>query len=230
MIDLPACGYLNRQKSLLPLICIKTYPAMRHLFIALLIFSGGSLIAQTKEIAFKSHSGNMNNFSIALGSELFDSGESNFGLPAPSDLKTYRLDSVIYVSDTVSVIVIKEYRRQRLQPKDSAKLWRTGKDTLYNDPMLGRKHSLDSIKTVLKTTGNYINPVDRIVFIGYDNKKNKDKKNQKNNIVPVSFTGDDNNNSPFDRKLLLILGAILVLSFLGGWLSWKFYQPRLQKA
>ncbi|MCY7311024.1 MAG: hypothetical protein LH619_09610 [Chitinophagaceae bacterium] len=203
---------------------------MRQLFIAIFLLSCSSLMAQTKEIAFKSHSGNMNNFSIALGSELFDSGESNFGLPAPTDLKTYKLDSVIYVSDTVSVIVIKEYRRQPLQPKDSAKLWRTGKDTLYNDPMLGRKHSLDSIKTVLKITGNYINPVDRIVFIGYDNKKNKDNKNQKNNILPVSFTGDDNNNSPFDMKLLLMLGTILVLSLFGGWLSWKFHQPRLQKA
>lgn len=224
MIVLPSCGYLNRQKSLLPLVSSKTFPAMRQLFIAILILFCSSLMAQTKEIAFKSHSGNMNNFSIALSSELFDSGESNFGLPAPTDLKTYKLDSVIYVSATVSVIVIKEYRRQPLQPKDSAKLWRTGKDTLYNDPMLGRKHSLDSIKTVLKTTGNYINPVDRIVFIGYDN------KNQKNNILPVSFTGDDTNNSPFDMKLLLMLGAILVLSLLGGWLSWKFYQPSLQKA
>jgi hypothetical protein len=228
MIALPSCGYLNRQKSLLPLVSTKTYPAMRQLFIAILILTGGSLIAQTKEIAFKSHSGNMNNFSIALGSDLFDSGESNFGLPA--DKKTYQLDSVIFISDSASVMVIKEYRRPFNEPEKSAKLWGVKKDTVYNNPLFVRKNSLDSIKKGLQKDSRFTNPVDKTVFIGFDNKKNKDKRNPKNNIVPVSFTGDDSNNSPFDMKLLLMVGAILVLSLLGGWLSWKFYQPRLQKA
>lgn len=174
----------------------------------------------------------MEHFKIALSTgpggenELFDSDNSNFGLPVPTDVKTYKLDSVIYVSDTVSVIVVKEYRRKPEEAKNLAKLWREGKDTLYHDPLLGRKHSLDSIKTVLKTTGNYINPVEKIVFIGYDNKKTKNKKN---NSIPFTIINDNNNHSPFDMQLALMLGMILLLSLLGGWLSWRFYQPGLEK-
>ena len=228
MIVLPSSGYLNRQKSLLPLVVFKTFPAMRQLFIALFIFTSSSLLAQTKEIAFKSHSGNMDNFSIALTNELFDNGESNFGLPA--DKRTYKLDSVIFISDSASVMVTKEYRRPYNEPEDSSKLWGVKKDTVYNNLLLVRKNSLDSIKKALQKGGKYINPVDKTVFIGFDNKKDKNKKEEKNNIIPVSFTDDNNNNSPFDRKLLLMLGSILVFSLLGGWLSWRFYQPRLQKA
>ena len=196
---------------------------MHQLFIVILISISTSLLAQTKEIAFKSHSGNMANFSIAVHNELFNSEESNFGLP--SEKITYRLDSVIYLSDSVSVLVKREYRQPYNGPGKTAKLWGVKKDTLYKDPLFGRKHSLDSIKTILKTGGQYVNPVNKMVFIGFDNKMSK-----KNIILPVSFKNDDNNNLPFDRKVFLMLGAILVLSLLGGWFSWKYYQPQLQKA
>lgn len=196
---------------------------MRQIVICFFSLISTSLLAQTKEIAFKSHSGNMENFTIALNNELFDSEQSNFGLP--EEKKTYRLDSVIYLSDSVSVLVTTEYRQPFNGKENSAKRWGMKKDTLYKDPLFARKHALDSIKNVLKTGGQYVNPVNRIIFIGFDNKKNK-----KNNILPVSFKNDDNNNSPFDGKLLLMLGTILVLSLLGGWVSWKYYRPQLQKA
>ena len=196
---------------------------MRQLFIVILISISTSLLAQTKEIAFKSHSGNMANFNIALNNGLFNSEESNFGLP--SEKITYRLDSVIYLSDSVSVLVTTEYRQPFNGKGNSAKRWGMKKDTLYKDPLFGRKHSLDSIKTILKTGGQYVNPVNKMVFIGFDNKKSK-----KNIILPVSFKNDDNNNLPFDRKIFLMLGAILVLSLLGGWFSWKYCQLQLQKA
>lgn len=195
---------------------------MRQLFCVILSLISTNLPAQTKEIAFESHSGKMENFNIALNNELFDSGESNFGLPA--EKKTYRLDSVIYLSDSASVLVTREYRQPLNGKENSAKLWGVKKDTLYKDPLFARKHSLDSIKTVLKTGRQYVNPVNKMVFIGFDNKRDK-----KNNILPFSFKNDDNNNSPFDRKLFLMLGTILVLSLLGGWFSWKYYQPQLQK-
>lgn len=195
---------------------------MRQLLTVFFSIISTCLLAQTKEIAFKSHSGNMTNFNIALTNELFDGGESNFGLPA--DKKTYQLDSVIYISDSSAVIIKREYRQPYNEPKKVPKLWGVRKDTVYSDPLFSRKHSLDSIKSILKTNRQYVNPVNKVVFIGFDNKKSK-----KNNIIPVSFKDDDNNNPPFDRRLLLMLGTILVLSLLGGWLSWKFYQPRLQK-
>ncbi len=204
---------------------------IHHLLIAVLSLVSTNLPAQTKKIAFESHSGNPENFNIALTNDLFDSDNSNFGLPVPNDIKTYKLDSVIYVSDTVSVIVIREYRRPADQPRDSAKLWRVGKDTLHNDPLLGHKHSLDSIKTVLNTLGYYANPIKKVEFVGYDNKKPGDNKtdDKKLNVIPVTVIDDSNNNPPFDMQLALMLGTILLLSLLGGWLSWRFYQPRLQQ-
>lgn len=209
---------------------------MRQLFIALLSLISTSLLAQTKEIAFKSHSGNMDNFHIALENILFSNEESNFGLPA--DIKTYHLDSVIYISKTTAVVVRKVYSRGFNEPKDSARFMWVNKDTVINDPLFARKHSLDSIRNILKATGRYTNPVNEVVFIGYDNKKSKEKKKDKdekkdnsneNNMIPA-FIMDSNNNSPFDMQLVLMLGTILLLSFIGGWVSWKFYQPRLQKA
>ena len=195
---------------------------MRQLLPILLTCISTSLLAQTKEIAFKSHSGNMANFTIALNNELFDSEESNFGLPEVK--KTYRLDSVIFLSDSVSVLVKREYSQPNIGPMNTSKPGEVKRDTVFKDPLFARKHSLDSIKNVLKAGGQYVNPVNKMVFIGFDNKKNK-----KNNILPVSFRNDDNNNSPVDGNLLLMLGTILVLSLLGGWLSWKYYQPQLQK-
>lgn len=194
---------------------------MRKLFIGLLSLLSTGLFAQTGKIAFKSHNGNMEYFDIAIE----DGSDGGFGLPVPSKVKTYKLDSVIYVSDSVSVIVIREYRRSENEHADSAKLFRVGKDTLYKDPLLVHKHSLDSIKTVLTGLGYYVNPIKKVVFVGYDNKKNGDRKLNFTPLIDV-HKGDD--NSPFDMKMLLMLGTILLLSLLGGWLSWKYYQPKLQ--
>lgn len=211
---------------------------MRSLFLLLLSFAGSQLLAQTKEIAFKSHSGHKQNFNHIINDGLFDKEDGGFGLPEPTKMKKIKLDSVFYVSDTVSVIVVREYYDD---PKEGLKPLRTGKDTLYHDELLGRKHALDSIRAALNQKKFYSNPVSSIVFVGYDNKKpkekNKDKQKDKNkdkekavennNIVPVGI--DDNDHySPFDGKFVTILTCILLVALLGGWLSWKYYQPRYQ--
>lgn len=210
---------------------------MRQVFIVLFGLTSISLLAQTKEIAFKSHSGNMDNFRIALENDFFGSEKSNFGLPSP--VETYLLDSVIYISETMSVVVKKVFRKEYNEPKDSTRFLGVYKDTVYNDPLFSKKHSLDSIKNVLKRTGFYTNRVNKVVFIGYDNKKAKAVKKVKNSngdkleqniILPIVINDNNNNNSPFDAQLVVMLGSILVLALLGGWMSWKFYQPRLQKA
>jgi hypothetical protein len=217
---------------------------MRIAFALLLSVTSTSLLAQTKEIAFKSHSGDMKYFNITINNELFDNEDGGYGLPAPTKIKTIKLDTVFYVSDTVSVIVIREFQRNEFQANNAEKLVRTGKDTLYHDALLGRKHSLDSIKTELIKLGYYSNPIPSVVFIGYDNKKTKEKAKGKakgkdrsvdkkdnqeseNNIFPVA-TGHDGGNAPFDGKLAFMLGTILVLSLLGGWVSWKYYNPEFQ--
>lgn len=174
----------------------------------------------------------MDHFNVITADERAD-----FGLPVPKDIKTYKLDSLIYVSDSVSVMVRKEYSRLNTEPASAAKFTTTRIDTMYSDPLFSRKHSLDSIKNVLKTNYAFINSVNKVVFVGYDNKKNKEKnknkdtdKEMKNNIIPVTMidNGSGNPGSPFDKTLGLMLGTILLLALVGGWLSWKLYQPRLQ--
>lgn len=69
----------------------------KTVLLSLLISSVG--FSQTKKIAFKSHSGNSANYSFALRNNLFDMNCSNFG-QAPRFIKTAKLDSVIFISDT----------------------------------------------------------------------------------------------------------------------------------
>ena len=202
---------------------------MRHLIIIILCFTGVSLHAQTQKIAFESHSGNPGNFKIAMDIELFDRDESDFGLPA--NKTAHKLDSVIFISDTVSVLVSKTYTRPWSATSDSLdKLVGQRKDTLYNDPFFSRKYLLDSIKKMVDQRGLY-ETTGRTKFVGFDNKKDgiKKKGEKQHQLIPFAITNDPpDDRSPFDIQLGLILGLIFVLSLLGGWLSWKFYQPRFQ--
>jgi len=195
--------------------------------------------AQTKLIAFKSHSGNMKNFDLALNNELFDNEGSNFGGPVP--IRTYYLDSVIYISSSASVRIQKVYSRFNNEPKDSARFIRIEKDTLYNDPLFSKNHSLDSIKSVLKTSKQYDNNIKKAVFIGYDNKKTKGEKNKnnldnikekakENNILPIVPANSNTiNNNTFDRQMIQALAMIFLLALLGGWLSWKIASRNSKK-
>ena len=203
---------------------------IHQLLVAVCSLFSTALPAQTKKIAFESHSGSPENFNIALGNELFDNGESDYGLPA--NKKTYKLDSVIFISDTVSILVSKEYTRPWSATSDSLdKLVGVKKDTIYNDPLFSRKYLLDSIKKMVDNGGVY-ETTSKTKFIGFENKKSAVKKSgdkPQQQLIPFAITNDPpDDQPPFDMQLALMLGTILLLSLLGGWLSWRFYQPRLQ--
>lgn len=203
---------------------------IHHLLVAVYSLFSTALLAQTKKIAFESHSGNMANFNIALTNDLFDSDESDYGLPA--NKTAYKLDSVIFVSDSVSVLVSKEYKRPWSATSDSLDVFvKVKKDTVYNDPLFSRKYLLDSIKKMVDNRGLY-ETTNKTKFVGFDNKKTGVKKTAdkpKQELIPFAITNDPpDNHPPFDIQLALMLATILLLSLLGGWLSWRFYQPRLQ--
>ena len=82
---------------------------MKHFFILLLIATSASLSAQTKKIAFKSHSGSAENFAIALENGLFDMDGSDFGQAPDREIRSAQLDSVIFVSDSVTLLVTSVY-------------------------------------------------------------------------------------------------------------------------
>src|SRR5437773_5026715 len=120
------------------------------LFILTWITAGYSAIGQTKKIAFESHSGSSSNFKIALEENFFDMDNSNFGLAPERMVTSSELDSVIFVSDSIAVMVTSYYCKKMIDPSPQEKLWRAGRDTVYYHPLFSRQHSLDSIKMVLK--------------------------------------------------------------------------------
>ena len=211
---------------------------MKSLLTVLFSLATISLVAQTKEIAFKSHSGNMEYFRQVLENDFFDVNDANFGLPSHTTL--YKLDTVIYVSDSVTIVKQRVYRRYSSSPNED-QLSETRRDTLYHYNLFANKHALDSIKKIMRNSNNYKEPGET-VFIGFDNKRPKEKKSAqstnpqketpKEQLTPAVITlhDDNNNDSPYGSTTLLIIGAILLLSLSGGWVSWKYYQPRLQKA
>ncbi len=199
---------------------------MKTLFLATTTFLllGTAGFSQTKKIAFESHSGNAENFSIALSNELFDSEESDFGLPPNKTVdKVYQ---VTFLNDSVSVIEVKQYERPWKAKSDSMdKFVANRKDTLFNT--IKKKEPLDSIKKNLAWHNYEFS--DKVILLDLTGKKkiHKDNKQQQQQIVPL-FTPNDppDNNSPFDPKLIVMLGSILLLSVVGGFISWKLYKPQ----
>jgi hypothetical protein len=183
--------------------------------------------SQTKRIAFASHSGNAENFSIALGNELFDNG-SNFGVGIQPEIRTAQLDSVIFVSDSLTYLVTSEYCKLR-SPKEKSSLWRAGREVAYHHPLFSKKHSLDSIRKIIKQQYYFKNNIDKVIFIGYDNDRSCDSVPVKV-TMPVTLIKGENKSKQAGSSVIWIVGAILFISGLGGFISWKFYKPRLQSA
>jgi len=216
---------------------------MRYFFAFLLCAVTTALFSQTKKIAFKSHSGSAANYKIALDNNLFDIEESNFGLPPTKEVYTQSLDSVIYISPSVTVLVKTNYRTENNGIKIQAPV-NVGSvnDTVYNDALFSKKHSLDSIKAVLKLNNTYQNPNNKTIFIGFDNKKHRKGKN-KDMLIPVAVASgsgsdsNDNNNTagtnryaPFSASVTAIVGGIMLLSLLAGLATWKYAQSRQRVA
>ncbi len=199
---------------------------MRQLFVLLFCSFTVGLFAQTKKIAFKSHSGSDKNFAIALENNFFGLGNSNFGHAPQREVKTAQLDSVIFISDSVAIMVTSEYctktDRSSNKPVDNPKLWKAGQEKVYNHPLFSKKHSLDSIKAVLKQQYNFNNEIEKTVFVGYDNKKRKYKKN----ILPVTGLPDNNDQTPFGPQFVLILSLIVGLSSLAAFISLWIYKRK----
>jgi hypothetical protein len=198
---------------------------MRILFIFSLVIFCSGISGQTRDIAFKSHSGSKENYKAYLENTLFGSELSNFGMAPQRIIKTAKLDSVIFISDTVAVMVTSKYCTDRYN-HDSTSLWRAGKDTVFNHPLFTRKHSLDSIRYTLKKQYHFRNNMDSVSFIGYDNEARPQSDKPKKNETPVTTPGSDHHQGPFDGQLLLAIGMIAVLSVFAGILFRRPLQNR----
>ena len=129
-------------------------------------------MAQTRMISHKSHSGSAANFNKAFSENLFDIGESNFGMAPERFVRNSRLDTVMLISPKVAVMVTSEVCGWEgdgsRANSNHQELWSAGTDTVYDHPVFNSKNSIDEIKRTLKNEYYFANNVDKVVFIGFD--------------------------------------------------------------
>lgn len=169
------------------------------------------LMAQTKLIAHKSHSGSNETFKIAYETGLFDIENSNLGVAPEPTVRSASLDSLIFLSDTSAVMVTS----QHCSRWERTTKWSAGKDTLYNHFLFSKKNSIAHIKKYLKKNYNFQNPVDSIKFISIETEQQDSTQYQ--GLPFISLPGDGDNGSsnynPFVWLLLLALFSILAGGF-----------------
>ena len=182
--------------------------------------------AQTKIIAHKSHSGTTEDFQLAYEHNLFDIENSDFGIVIEPTVRTASLDSVIYISDSVAIMVTSEYcKKGRTDVKGVTRngKWWAGRQTVYHHPLFSHQHALDSIKKVLKGQYYFQNNIDSTRFIGFDNEVPQPPV-EENVVDPtvaaipllLNMDQDGNNGTP-----PLLYPAILMFSLLSAILVWQ---------
>jgi len=185
------------------------------------LFFNLAVSAQTRKIAFESHSGNAEYFSADIFNE-----ESDFGLPA--NKTSYAVDSIIKLKPSRYVVVKKVYNKPWA---DTSKNWNyvgSQHDTLTYDLYTNTPNGFptDSFRLWLKSW-DIINAdkINKVIFVGFDDKKNP---KQKKEFLPVIIPGKGGgSSSPFDGTLILMITLVFVLSLFGGWISWKLYKPQM---
>ncbi len=187
---------------------------MKNLFTFIFTAISLSIFSQTKLISYKSHSGNMKNFSA----ESVDISEGNLGAAPEKLVKTAKLDSVIYVNENESILVTSS---TILNTRNGEKTkWKPGREVVRNSKLFNSKNK-DSIKKVLTNTYNFQNDIDDVVFVGYDKPTKKGlrkiKKQQKRSINTEKSTSENSTNQSGTPYYL----GLILLTSLAGVYSWK---------
>jgi hypothetical protein len=199
---------------------------MKKLILAFLVAFATIGNAQTKLISHKSHSGSNETFALAVENDLFDIGESDFGLWSMEIEDVVKLDSVIYISENKVIRVSSEYtlryRTGRKQQCTKPELTKIRKDTVVIKPKSVRKGL--TIKE-LKTNSDFLktyNDTSQTVYNGFDDKSKKEKTKKKKSFVP--FTTSNKPNFP---SYLLTIAVLSLLSVLVHYLSLKIKSRRM---
>lgn len=181
-----------------------------------LSFFSVMVLAQTKLIAHRSHSGSNANFREMLDNDLFDVSDSNFGAAPQRLVKNATLDTVIYISAEKAIMVTSEYcsyvdrfEEPNAKEKFSRSLWKKGKDTVIEHPLFSRSHSLDSIKDILRQQYYFKNNIDSVVFIGFDNKVKKYKKEsrkKKKSVMPLIIKNINFSSGIISCSIVILMG------------------------
>jgi hypothetical protein len=214
------------------------------------------LPAQTKWIAHKSHSGSTAHFAAVTPGSIFDDDGSNFGQAPRIEVKTAQLDSIIWLSDSVVVMVTSQYCKWPHSNSDD--LWRAGRDTLLRHELFCAGFSLDEIKRRLKKNYHFRNNINTVAFIGYQPKKqptppptpapapkppvqtpqNQQQQNQQQNqqqgqqggqnqgSLPVFLTDHDAAPPSGGLPVTWIVVSMAFFALIAGLISWKISRAR----
>lgn len=167
-----------------------------------------SSTAQTKKIAWKSHSGQAAYYASALEENMFDMDGSNFGVAPQREIITAQLDSLICISDSLAIMVTSEHCQDPMLAKKEKSKWRAGRDSVFYHPLFSKRHSLDSIKSVLHKQYYFRNQVQNTIFIGYDN-GNSDSVNY---TIPFSAAPVNRTKPTHGKKFFVLLAGLLLFT------------------
>ncbi|MFT5777782.1 MAG: hypothetical protein ACI837_000730 [Crocinitomicaceae bacterium] len=194
---------------------------MKHLFAILITTCCFYGFAQTDIVEYRSHSGNMSKFT-KYSTPKIDGVTTNFGAYRMPEVKTAALDTVRFISECEVVMVTSEYCNAQFQVdvddegnltrrRRGGDFWSAGSDTMLNHPLFNRRHSLDSIKHILKTTYNFQNSIDSVVFIGYDNSALEINDTiEEENVKPKELDGTTKGDFGLILLASILLPALLI--------------------
>ena len=142
---------------------------MKTLTCILVCLFSVTCFGQTKLVSHRSHSGSDANFRTAIEKDLFDIGNSNFGLVVKY---TDKIDTVILKGKNQIIVVKKRYRIINGKPDKTI----SARDTLTkaNAADFFKANSMDGLKAEIHKMYKTAK-LDSILFIGF-NKKFKQKK------------------------------------------------------
>ncbi len=207
--------------------------------IILLNFLTLPCLAQTKAIAYKSHSGSAANYKAALLNDAFLAGDAGFGVPAYRSYKY--LKSVKYIGQH-TVVIATAFYRSHYSDTVPDKLVRVSYDTVLNKDLFKPPFNMEKIKTTLFEQHHYNNDINKAEFIGFKNAVSKTKHKKNKDIKPydaITATEPDTANiamitaEPFINKPAAFTHQksnspwllIILFSLIAGWLSNRLYKP-----
>lgn len=148
-----------------------------------LVFSSCQILAQTKLISYKSHSGNMAYFEKNISEDSYNTNFSNLGAAPQRYVTNSKLDSVIIIDDKKSVIVTSNFCK--IRGNANPEKWKPGRDTLYNHAVFSNDN-IDNVKKELKENYNFQNDIDSTVFLKYDKKTKEYKRITSKKVIKTA--------------------------------------------
>lgn len=171
-------------------------------------------------ISHKSHSGSSKNFKKALTKDLFDISESNFGMAPQRFVRNSNLDTVILLENKKAVMITSEschYEDYDGSDRSKTQVWSAGADTVLDHPIFNGEIPVESIKKILKEEYYFSNPIESVVFIGFDGQYAVEKKKKKNEPFERSETTKEKNSdeeTPVRKRSLFVMIIMTLLSII----------------